>query len=131
MAAVYHVHEQYDYCCVFFDKNDYREALYLPDSFNQTRIYSGISDFQKEQNLPQKLISRLNSVEQPVHDGSKREISFLSFRTCKRSDVIRFLHEHMGRVFYLDMSEDSSDPLGIYEELKADNEKLKSVCDLK
>jgi len=116
---------------VFFDKNDYREALYLPDSFSQTRIYSGITDFLKEQNLPQKLISRLNSVEPPVHDGSKREISFLSFRTCKRSDVIRFLHEHMGRVFYLDMSEDSSDPLRIYEELKADNEKLKSMCDLK
>lgn len=116
---------------VFFDKNAYRDYLYIPDSFYDAQLFTGIDDFENFHKIPAKAKSLFNRLQQPYQNGEPREILFLSFSTTKRSDVVRFLHEHMGRVFYLDMSEDSSDPLRIYEELKADNEKLKSVCDLK
>ena len=110
---------------VFFERRYFDEVVFVPDCFDNVEVYDTAARFMKNTDVPQPVRIMLRQYEK------EQAIGIISFETHKRSEVLRFLHENMGRVFYLDMSEDSSDPLRIYEELKADNEKLMSVCDLK
>lgn len=103
---------------VFFDKSDYQGTLYLPDSFKITDMYGSVGELLKYK-LPEKVENLLYLME-----VEGKDMCFVSFVTHRRSEVIKFLHENMGRVGYLDMSEDGSDPLGILKELKEDNQKI-------
>lgn len=104
--------------CVFFDKSNYQGTLYLPDSFKNVEMFSSIEKFV-EYEIPNKVQTFLSHI---ANQG--KDLCVLSFVTHRRSDVIKFLHENMGRVGYLDMSEDGSDPYGILKELKEDNQKI-------
>ena len=103
---------------VFFDKSDYQGTLYLPDSFKNVEMFSSIEKFV-EYEIPNKVQTFLSHI---ANQG--KDLCVLSFVTHRRSEVIKFLHENMGRVGYLDMSEDGSDPYGILKELKEDNQKI-------
>ena len=81
-------------------------------------MYGSVGELLKYK-LPEKVENLLY-----LMDEEGKDMCFVSFVTHRRSEVIKFLHENMGRVGYLDMSEDGSDPLGILKELKEDNQKI-------
>lgn len=112
-----------DYC-IFFENKGTRRDMYIPDTFKCVKLFKGFGEFSKERIIPAAVSDMMHLTGEPLNEGIDQDIWFITFITHKRSEVIRFLHENMGRVSYLDMSEDSSDPLGIYEELKNDNQKL-------
>ncbi|WP_202109165.1 hypothetical protein [Succinivibrio dextrinosolvens] len=104
-----------------FDSDEFLRSLYLPDSFTNVKAYKDIKDFLYDSSnaIPDVVRSSL-SLKEDEYIAQNHSLSFIRFETYKRSDVIRFLHEHMGRVFYLDTSEFSEDPLRIIEELSYD-----------
>ena len=99
--------------------------MYFPDSFWDTKLFLSTDEFRKNfRKIPDTVEYLLDQMDEYVKTGYREDFCFLSFRTHKRSDVIKFLHENMGRVTYLDMSEGYSDPLRIFEELKTDYQKM-------
>jgi len=113
---------------VSFDSDEFLYYLYLPDSFTNVKIYRDIDDFLYDCSfdIPDVVRSSL-SLKENEYIAENHSLSFIKFETYKRSDVIRFLHEHMGRVFYLDTSEYMDDPLRIFDELSEDCSKLKTT----
>ena len=110
---------------VFFEKVENRQFMYFPDSFWDTKLFLSTDEFRKNfRKIPVAVDYLLDQMDEYTKTGYREDFCFLSFRTNKRSDVIRFLHENMGRVTYLDMSKDNSDPLRIFEELKTDYQKM-------
>ncbi len=103
---------------VSFDSEEFLNSLYLPDSFTNVKAYRDINDvlYDSSNAIPDVVRSSL-SLKEDEYIAKNRSLSFIRFETHKRSDVIRFLHEHMGRVFFLDASEYMDDPLRIIEEL--------------
>ena len=104
----------------YFERIEDRESMYFPDSFRDPKLFLSTDDFRKNRNLNSRVNNLLDMMDDHVKNGLRKDFCFLTFHTHKRSDVIRFLHENMGRVTYLDMSEDKSDPLRIFEELEVD-----------
>ena len=106
---------------VSFYSDEFLRSLYLPDSFSNVKAYEDINDFLYDSSnaIPDVVRSSL-SLKEDEYISQNHSLSFIRFDTYKRSDVIRFLHEHMGRVFYLDTSEYQDDPFRIIEELSAD-----------
>lgn len=113
---------------VSFDSDEFLYYLYLPDSFTNVKIYRDIDDFLYDSSnvIPDVVRSSL-SLKEDEYIAQNHSLSFIRFDTYRRSDVIRFLHEHMGRVFYLDTSEYQDDPLQIFEELSNDCSRLKTT----
>ncbi|MBE6422836.1 hypothetical protein [Succinivibrio dextrinosolvens] len=113
---------------VSFDSDEFLYYLYLPDSFTNVKIYRDIDDFLYDSSnvIPDVVRSSL-SLKEDEYIAQNHSLSFIKFDTYRRSDVIRFLHEHMGRVFYLDTSEYMDDPLRIFDELSEDCSKLKTT----
>lgn len=113
---------------VSFDTYEFLYYLYLPDSFTNVKIYRDIDDFLYDCSfdIPDVVSSSL-ALKENEYIAENHSLSFIKFETYKRSDVIRFLHEHMGRVFYLDTSEYMDDPLRIIEELSNDCSKQPST----
>lgn len=104
----------------YFERIEDRESMYFPDSFRDPKLFLSTDEFRKNRKLNSRVNKLLDLMNDHVKNGLRKDFCFLTFHTHKRSDVIRFLHENMGRVTYLDMSEDKSDPLRIFEELEFD-----------
>jgi len=106
---------------VYFEKDEFYHFLYLPDSFTNVKAYSGYCELLEDKTnfIPENVRKGLDLIEDLLVARNSTQY-VLRFKTYKRSDVIRFLHEHMGRVFYLDISELYDDPLGIKQELAKD-----------
>ncbi len=104
----------------YFERIEDRESMYFPDSFRDPKLFLSTDDFRKNRKLNSRVNKLVDLMNDHVKNGLRKDFCFLTFHTHKRSDVIRFLHENMGRVTYLDMSEDKSDPLRIFEELEFD-----------
>lgn len=113
---------------VSFDSDEFLYSLYLPDSFTNVKTYRDINDFLYDSSnvIPDVVRSSL-SLKEDEYIAQNHSLSFIRFDTYRRSDVIRFLHEHVGRVFYLDTSEYTDDPLRIFDELSNDCSKLKTT----
>lgn len=104
---------------VVCDTNAFGENLFMPDCFDRVEIYFGARSFEKYNKVSELTQTVLARFEEQM------DIRIIIFETSKRSEVIRFLHENMGRVFYLDVSESNDDPLGVRAELEQD---CKGTC---
>ena len=99
---------------VFFERAAIDENMFIPDCFDKVTVYLSTDGFESNNKLSAKAHTLIMQLDK------EKEFRIMSFETHKRSEVIRFLHENMGRVFYLDVSDNYDDPLGIKAELEYD-----------